>query len=85
MCVTCVVAAVSCSQNLYNCGPNKVPLPGELQAVEVVQRIKVSAPAWLVMFIPIFSLKCKYFANVTLCSLLTQQPHSVRFSLAMHW
>jgi hypothetical protein len=28
-------------QTLYNCGPNKVPLPGELRAVEVVQRIKV--------------------------------------------
>lgn len=28
------------AQTLYNCGPNKVPLPGELRAVEVVQRIK---------------------------------------------
>lgn len=28
-------------QTLYNCGPNKVPLPGELRAVEIVQRIKV--------------------------------------------
>lgn len=28
-------------QTHYNCGPNKVPLPGELRAVEVVQRVKV--------------------------------------------
>jgi hypothetical protein len=32
----------SLSQNEYNCGPNKVPPPGELRAVDVVQRIRVS-------------------------------------------
>lgn len=31
-------------QTMYNCGPNKEPLPGELRAVDVVERIKVSCP-----------------------------------------
>lgn len=35
------LAPVLPMQTLYNCGPAKVPLPGELRAVEVVQRIKV--------------------------------------------
>jgi DNA-directed RNA polymerase II subunit RPB1 len=29
------------AQTHYNCGPHKVPPPGELRAVEIVQRVKV--------------------------------------------
>jgi hypothetical protein len=48
--MSCCGLLLPCVQNLYNCGPNKVPLPGELQAVEVVQRIKVRASAlWSIM------------------------------------
>lgn len=28
-------------QTMYSCGPTKPPLPGELRAVDVVERIKV--------------------------------------------
>jgi hypothetical protein len=29
------------SQNTYKCGPNRPPLPGELSAVDVVNKIRV--------------------------------------------
>jgi hypothetical protein len=34
------------AQTHYNCGPNKVPPPGELKAVEIVQRVKVRGAGW---------------------------------------
>lgn len=51
-------------QTLYNCGPAKVPLPGELRAVEVVQRIKVGRQCEVACVIALWHV---------LCSVLPQQ------------
>jgi hypothetical protein len=69
------------AQNEYNCGPNKVPPPGELRAVDVVQRIRVSALLLLLCFCvgsstALLPLRCPVVCVCCATAILPLRPSS---------